>query len=143
MTSPAPKPPATAKDGVLFKAARRIRQLLRSKLYYGVFHGLLLRSRSRAKHRKRREHAQRLNNHTYTSFYRSPTQLAALTGPVIDYLDPAADETVSITVLAASNGAEAYTIASELLACRPDVSFSIKASDLHEEMVQRGDAAVY
>lgn len=131
------------RDGVLFKAARRVRYFLRSKLYYGFFHGLLLRSRSRAKHRALLEQAQRRDNHTYTSFYRSPSQLAALTGPVIDYFDSDSSANLSIVVLAASNGAEAYTIASELLARRPELSFSIEASDLHEEMVHRGEAAVY
>jgi chemotaxis protein methyltransferase CheR len=132
-----------SRSGVVPKAVRHIRQLLRSKLYYGFLHGVLLRSRARAKHRALLQRAQRSDSHTYTSFYRSPAQLAALTGPVIDYLAASGDTTISINVLAASNGAEAYTVASELLARRPEVRVSIQASDLHDQMVERGTAAVY
>lgn len=131
------------RDSLPFKVARRTRNLLRSKLYYGLLHGLILRSRARAKHHALLEYAERIDDHTYTSFYRSPAQLAALTGPVLDHITSAAGETVSITVLAASNGAEAYTIASELLERRPDVMFSVNASDLHEDTVAKANSATY
>lgn len=131
------------RDSLPFKVARRTRNLLRSKLYYGLLHGVILRSRAKAKHRALLEHAERIDDHTYTSFYRSPAQLAALTGPVLDHINSSAGETVLITVLAASNGAEAYTIASELLARRPDLRFSVSASDLHENTVAKANAATY
>jgi chemotaxis protein methyltransferase CheR len=131
------------RTGVAFRAARRGRRILRSKLYFGLLYGVLLRSRAKARHQACAEHAQRSDSHTYTSFYRSPPQLAALTGPVIDRVAASAGSAVSILVLAASNGAEAYTIASELIARRPDLDFSIVASDLHDEMVAKGAAATY
>lgn len=131
------------RTGVVFRAGRRGRRILRSKLYYGLLCGVLLRSRAKARHRACLERAERSDSHTYTSFYRSPPQLAALTGPVVDHVTASTSTEVSILVLAASNGSEAYTIASELIARRPDLAFSIVASDLHEEMVAKGATATY
>ncbi len=131
------------RTGVVFRAARRGRAIARSKLYYGLLWGVLLRSRAKARHRACIASAEHSDSHTYTSFYRSPPQLAALTGPVIDHVTAAGPTEVSILVLAGSNGAEAYTIASELIARRPDLSFSITASDLHEETVAKAVAATY
>jgi chemotaxis protein methyltransferase CheR len=133
----------TPREGVAFRAARRGRRVARSRLYYGLLHGVVLRSRAQARHRACVATAERSDHHTYTAFYRSPPQLAALTGPVLERLLAGGGPEVSILVLAASNGAEAYTIASELLARQPDLRFSIVASDLHQEMVDRGVAATY
>lgn len=131
------------RTNVVFRAARRGRRILRSKLYYGLLYGVLLRSRAKARHRACVARAERSDSHTYTSFYRSPPQLAALTGPVVDHVTASATTEVSILILAGSNGAEAYTIASELIARRPDLAFSIVATDLHEETVAQGAAATY
>jgi chemotaxis methyl-accepting protein methylase len=128
---------------VVFRAARRGRGILRAKLYYGLLWGVLLRPRAKARHRACVADAEHSDSHTYTSFYRSPPQLAALTGPVVDHVTASGDDEISILVLAGSNGAEAYTIASELIARRPDLSFSITASDLHEETVAKAVAATY
>ena len=116
-----------------------IREFIRSRIYYGF----VLLPYLRAKHRELLRNVERSNSHTYTCFHRSPWQLAALTGPALDYLRASEDRKLTITVFAGSNGAEAYTIASELLARRPDVEFSITASDLHQEMVDNAVAAVY
>lgn len=116
-----------------------IREFVRSRIYYGF----LLLPYLRVKHRALLRNVERSNSHTYTCFHRSPWQLAALTGPVLDYLNASDGREITITVFAGSNGAEAYTIASELLARRPDVKFSITASDLHQEMVDKAAAAVY
>lgn len=116
-----------------------VRRFLRSKLYYGR----LLLPRMRAKHRKLLASADRSDSYTYTWFHRSPAQLDALTGPVIDHVVSLGGAPVSINVFAGSNGSEAYTIASRLMARRPDLDFSIKASDLQAEMVERATAAVY
>ncbi len=130
------------RTGVVFRAARRGRAIARSKLYYGLLWGVLLRSRAKARHRACIASAEHSDSHTYTSFYRSPPQLAALTGPVIDHVTAAGPTEVSILVLAGSNGAEAYRRL-ELIARRPDLSFSITASDLHEETVAKAVAATY
>lgn len=132
-----------SQSNVVLRAARRGRAILRSKLYYGLWWGVLLRSRAKARHRACVAGAEHSDSHTYTSFYRSPPQLAALTGPVVDHAIAAGGGDVSILVLAGSNGAEAYTIASELLARRPDLAFSIVATDLHEETVAKAQAALY
>jgi chemotaxis methyl-accepting protein methylase len=131
------------RTGLVFRAGRRGRRILRSKLYYGLLYGVVLRSRAKARHRACVQRAERSDSHTYTSFYRSPPQLAALTGPVIDHVTATGAKEISILVLAASTGAEPYTIASELIARRPDLAFSIVASDLHEETVAKGVAATY
>jgi chemotaxis methyl-accepting protein methylase len=128
---------------VPFRAARRGRQVARSRLYYGLVWGVVLRSRAKARHRACVARAQRSDAHTYTAFYRSPPQLDALIGPVIDRVTATNDGEISILVLAGSNGAEAYTIASELIARRPRLAFSITASDLHEELVAKAAAATY
>lgn len=118
------------------KEERGLRQWVRSRIYYGI----VLLPKLRAKHRELLRTVNRSNSHTYTCFYRSPAQLAALTGPVLDYLR---SPEVSINIFAGSNGAEAYTMASELIARRPDINFSILASDLHQEMVDKASAATY
>jgi SAM-dependent methyltransferase len=131
------------RTNLVVRAARRGRAVLRSKVYYGVVWGVLLRSRAKARHRACVAGAEHSDSHTYTSFYRSPPQLAVLTGPVIDHVTASGSTEVSILVLAGSNGAEAYTIASELIARRPDLAFSITASDLHEETVAKAVRATY
>jgi chemotaxis methyl-accepting protein methylase len=128
---------------VVARGLRRGRAILRSRLYYGLLWGVLLRSRAEARHRACVANAEPSDTHTYTAFYRSPPQLAALTGPVIDHVLANGADEVSILALAASNGAEAYTIASELIARRPQLAFSITASDLHAETVARAVAARY
>jgi chemotaxis methyl-accepting protein methylase len=130
-------------NNVVFRAARRGRAILRSKLYYGLWWGVVLRSRAKARHRECVADAEHSDSHTYTSFYRSPPQLAALTGPVVDHVTATGSPDVSILLFAASNGAEAYTIASELVARRPELAFSIIASDLHADLVAKGAAATY
>jgi len=128
---------------VVVRGARRARAILRSRLYYGLLWNVLLRSRAKARHRACVAAADHSDAHTYTAFYRSPPQLAALTGPVVDHVTASGRDEVSILILAASNGAEAYTIASELIARRPELAFSITASDLHEATVAQGIAACY
>jgi chemotaxis methyl-accepting protein methylase len=128
---------------VVARGARRGRAVLRSRLYYGLLWNVLLRSRAKARHRACVAGAEHTDSHTYTAFHRSPPQLAALTGPVVDHVMASGRSEVSILVLAASNGAEAYTIASELIARRPELAFTIAASDLHEETVAKAVGATY
>jgi chemotaxis methyl-accepting protein methylase len=131
------------RTAVPFRAARRGRQIARSRVLYGLLWGVVLRPRAKARHRACVARAQRSDSHAYTAFYRSPPQLDVLTGPVIDRLTATCDRELSILVLAGSNGAEAYTLASELIARRPQLAFSIIASDLHEELVAKAAAATY
>ncbi|HEU4654389.1 MAG TPA: CheR family methyltransferase [Steroidobacteraceae bacterium] len=114
-------------------------KFVRSNLYYG----LLLVPQGRRKHRELLSTSKRSDSHTYTSFYRSPLQLEALTGPVLDHLALPPAGALTINVFAGSNGSEAYTIASVLSSRRPELQFSIKASDLHQSMVDKANSGTY
>lgn len=113
---------------------------LKSKVLYGPVlypYGVL-------KHTRLLATCERTQSHTYTCFYRTPTQLEALARPVYEFLGgPALKRPLDILVLACSNGAEAYTIASFLMRRRPELEFKITAADLHQEMVDYGRAASY
>lgn len=102
-----------------------------------------------------RRTAARSQGHTYTCFLRSPMQLQAITGPVLEYLigpesrqgaaagvSPSS-KVLEILAFACSNGAEAYTLASWLRSAVPSLAFHIQASDLHPEMVDKARAARY
>ena len=105
-----------------------------------VYDGLLL-PYALLRHRRLSQKAERVDDHTYTCFRRAPAQLRLLTGPVLDFIRP--DGRLDITLLACSNGAETYTIASALRKTHPDLDFHIHASDLHETMVERARTAEY
>jgi len=92
-------------------------------------------------HRALLQNGQRVNDHTYTCFLRAPSQLKLLSGPILDHLGR--PQRLDITLLACSNGAEPYTIASWLMQSVPELDFHIRASDLHPEMVAHAEAAVY
>jgi chemotaxis protein methyltransferase CheR len=91
------------------------------------------------RHRRLLETCERTNSHTYTCFLRAPSQLAAVAGPVLDFLGSPQNRgrKLQILMFACSNGAEAFTLASWLRLHVPALDFQITASDLHEEMVQR------
>ena len=93
------------------------------------------------RHRALLRSANRVDNHTYTCFLRAPSQLQLLSGPVLDLVSGSGR--LDITLLACSNGAEAYTIASWLMQSAPTLDFHIHASDLHPEMVARARSATY
>lgn len=117
-----------------------IRSLRRFLQYRVVYDGLLLPF-AITRHRRLLRRSERTSEHTYTCFLRSPSQLDLVTGPIMDYVgrpDP-----LSITLLACSNGAEAYTLASELRFKFPGLRFKIRASDLHDTMVARAAEASY
>lgn len=105
--------------------------------------GFFLLPYGRMRQRALRSHSDRSNSHTYTSFYRSPPQIEALVGPVLSHFERLGITSPSILLFAGSNGAEAYTIASELIARRPDLDFRIRASDLHEHTVQHATEGSY
>jgi chemotaxis protein methyltransferase CheR len=86
----------------------------------------------------------RTQSHTYTCFVRTPSQLEALAGPVLDFLGGSQlGRPLEILVLACSNGAEAYTLASFLSKRWPALDFRITAADLHQEMVDVARVASY
>lgn len=111
----------------------------------GVLYNTLLYPYGLYKHRALLRSTPRCQGHTYTCFLRAPSQLDALVGPVMEYLRTplAAGRRLEIQVFACSNGAEAYTIASILHKQLPQLDFHITASDLHQEMIDRGIAATY
>jgi chemotaxis protein methyltransferase CheR len=101
---------------------------------YGVFkHSQLLRK------------VDRTSTHTYTCFYRAPTQLQTLSGPVLDFLGrpERSGKRLEIVVMACSNGAEAYTIVSWLTQHVPDLDFHVTATDLHQSMADKAAAGEY
>ena len=118
---------------------------LKSKVLYGPVtypYGVL-------KHERLLATCDRTQSHTYTCFVRTPSQLEALAGPVLDFLGAKSlsaeslGRPLEILVLACSNGAEAYTLASFLTKRLPDLDFHITAADLHQEMVDSARAGSY
>ena len=89
--------------------------------------------------------APRSQSFVYTCFRRSPSQLGALTGPVLDFLvghDRQGDP-LNILLFACADGAEAYTIASTIIRERPGVEFELVGSDLDARLVRAATAATY
>lgn len=113
---------------------------LKAKVLYGPVtypYGVL-------KHERLLATCDRTQSHTYTCFCRTPSQLEALAGPVLDFLGGRQlGRPLEILVLACSNGAEAYTLASFLSRRLPNLDFRITAADLHQEMVETARAGNY
>jgi chemotaxis methyl-accepting protein methylase len=139
-TGYAAKTPANAR-GPLYRLLRSVYRFLKHRVLYGT----LLYPYGMMRHRALLRSASRSQNHTYTCFFRSPAQLEALTGPVLEFVlgTPPGGRRLQILQFACSNGAEAYTMASALLQAHPTLEFSIVASDLHQEMVEKAIAARY
>jgi chemotaxis protein methyltransferase CheR len=86
---------------------------------------------------------ERKNSH-FTGFLRLPSQFEALSGPVLSYLAKRqADAPLRIVVAGCSNGAEAYTIASVLVARAPDMKFLIDAYDIDASIIEKARAACF
>lgn len=79
----------------------------------------------------------------FTSFLRSPTQFAALSGPVLDFLMQDRVTTLDITVIGCSTGAEAYSIASVLRERHPDLLFTVHAYDIDSACIEKAKSARY
>jgi chemotaxis protein methyltransferase CheR len=96
------------------------------------------------KHERLLATCDRTQSHTYTCFCRTPSQLEAIAGPVLDFLGAQKlGRPLEILNLACSNGAEAYTFASFLSRRLPNLDFRITAADLHQEMVETARAGSY
>lgn len=125
----------------------RLRARLHSlpeRLAARVFGGVLWTPYGRWQQGRLRRSVVRSDRHIYTTFFRSPGQLDALVGPVLDHLAPRpAKEAVQINMFACSTGAEVYSVASELRRCHPELKWHIHASDLHEHTVSQARRARY
>lgn len=109
-----------------------------------LFYSWLYVPVAKKKHAGINKSIQRSQKHTYTAFNRSPGQLDALCGPVLDRLKISPDsDRLQINILAGSIGAEAYTLASVLLFKFPYLNFHIHCSDLHDETIERSKEALY
>ena len=81
---------------------------------------------------------------TLTRFLRSPTQYDALTGPVLDYIfADGTEKKLKIACLGCSSGSEAYTISSVLTDKFPNLEFTIHASDIDKELIEKAKNRVY
>jgi chemotaxis methyl-accepting protein methylase len=87
---------------------------------------------------------ERVNSH-FTGFQRLPTQYDGFVGPVVERLVQrrGAHAELAVAVHGCSNGSEAYTVASLLMAARPDVAFRVRAFDLVPDVVEHARAARY
>jgi chemotaxis methyl-accepting protein methylase len=132
---------AATRRGPAYRALRACWHFIKGRMLYGI----LLFPYGKRRHRRTLAAAQRTQSHTYTCFFRAPAQLDLICGPLLDRVlaHKRPGSPLRILLFAASTGAEAYTLASVLLAARPTLDFSIIASDLHAEMVERGRRALY
>jgi chemotaxis methyl-accepting protein methylase len=98
----------------------------------------------RLRHRVALLREDRVNSH-FTGFQRLPTQYDAFVGPVVERLIQrrGSEAELAVAVHGCSNGSEAYTAASLLMATRPDVPFRVRAFDLVPEVVEHARAARY
>jgi chemotaxis methyl-accepting protein methylase len=109
-----------------------------------LFYDFLMLPYALHRHRRLLRESDRTSEHTYTCFLRAPSQLELLAGPIMAHLMAASGRgRLDITLLACSNGAEAYTITSWLRERFPDLEFHIQASDLHQSMADRAAAGAY
>jgi chemotaxis methyl-accepting protein methylase len=121
----------------------RVRSMWRKTMRHPMVQNALS-TYGRYRHHRISHSAPRDQHHHYTCFYRSPLQLEALTGPVLDFLlQHHPSRQLDITVLGCSNGAEPYTIAACLMQYAPQVDFRIRASDIDAEMVLKAETGEY
>lgn len=103
---------------------------------------------------RRGEHAvtlrlARRQNILFTEFRRVPTQLAVLTGPVLDFLRAGNDGRASsrgalrIVLFGCSIGAEPYSIAAALRELSPELRLEMECFDIEPSVVARAQAARY
>ena len=87
-------------------------------------------------------HFEERRPYTFTQFSRLPTQLEALTGPVLDFLGPQRRD-LRVVVLGCATGAEPYTISSLLRQCRPELALEIDAYDIDHDALRIARSGVY
>jgi chemotaxis methyl-accepting protein methylase len=123
------------KTGLLYKVAKTSFLYLRDQLIFNY----LLYPYGKYRFNQISRSKKKSQNHTYTSFYRSPLQLKVLTS----YIQKCSLDNFEIAVFAGSNGAEAYTIASHLTMSLPKLNFKIYSSDLHVENINIAKKGIY
>lgn len=129
-----------SKSNIAYKLLRSVYRFFK----YNIVYRIILLPYGRKKHRLLLNTTDRKNDHTYTSFFRSPPQLEVLSSSVLDFLQAGNPQSrIMINVFAASTGAEPYTIASHLKKVRPGLDFHIFASDLHKSTVEKAKSAIY
>lgn len=115
----------------LLKAVPGVRRFADSARGQALHHRLLLHFESRT-------------CYTFTQFFRLPSQLEALAGPVLDFVDAhRRSEPLRIVVIGCSTGAEPYTVSSVLLECWPRLRFTIDAYDVAPEVLAIARDATY
>lgn len=83
-------------------------------------------------------------NSTFTGFLRLPSQFEALSGPVLEFVAGRKPTLpLRVIVMGCSNGAEAYTIASILVARVPPVEFRVDAFDIDGNIIEKARSARY
>ena len=83
-------------------------------------------------------------NSGFTGFLRLPTQFEALAGPVVKFVtETGTRSSLRIVVMGCSNGAEAYTAASILMARCPHIELVIDAYDIDARTIEKARSARY
>jgi chemotaxis protein methyltransferase CheR len=84
-------------------------------------------------------------NSNFTGFLRLPTQFKALAGPALAHVRSrrSSETPLRVTVVGCSNGAEAYTIASVLLAADPGLRFHVRGYDIDPDCIRYAGRARY
>lgn len=89
-------------------------------------------------------HLENRQEYTFTQFVRLPSQLDALAGPVLDFVDAHhRAEPLRIVVIGCSTGAEPYTLSSTLLERCPGLVFTIDAYDVAADVLEVARTAAY
>jgi chemotaxis protein methyltransferase CheR len=89
-------------------------------------------------------HLEDRKQYTFTQFFRLPSQLDALTGPVLDFLNARhGSGPIRIVVIGCSTGAEPYTLSSVMLDRCPTLTVTIDAYDIDAEVLTVARDATY
>lgn len=89
-------------------------------------------------------HLEDRKQYTFTQFFRLPSQLDALTGPVLDFLNTRRGSApIRIVVIGCSTGAEPYTLSSVMLDRCPTLPITIDAYDIDAGVLAVARDATY
>lgn len=135
----------SAKDPTRRRTFKQLPGALYWKVKSSLLYGVLSLPYGARKHAELLRTVERTSTHTYTCFYRAPSQLRTISGPVMDFLGnpERSGQRIEIVLMACSSGAEVYTLASWLMQELPKLDFHITASDLHQSMVDKAIVGVY
>jgi len=89
-------------------------------------------------------HLEDRRQYTFTQFFRLPSQLDALTGPVLDFLNArSGSDPIRIVVIGCSTGAEPYTLSSVMLDRCPTLPITIEGYDIDASVLAVARDATY